>query len=514
MNDKDEATRPQDGAEPDETGTDETGADETDTGEAGTDETGTDDRTDETGTGEAGPRAEDADAALARLVAADPAADVEPRLGVLRAKVDAARADTPADAPTGETPAAAASGDELAARRARRRPWLAAAAVAGVVVIGGAGYAAGTASVLAGGEGASGDVASVSDAEIGVAEPAVPLQGGGADGGAGAATSGEAMGRAGVGGGAADTSYPTWFEGRAIFDGSGLSTAAGTAEAYALDAREVATQESAQRLATALGVEGEPRWSYGAWMVGPEDGQGPTVWLSADGSAYFSYNDPRVDPWRCDVASDGTEACPTPPATQLSDEQARAALLDVMSRIGLDGAAYEVEVQPATGEDPVRWATAYQVVDGRRTGVQLSASVADQGVAWVDGALAQPVSIGEYPVVSPAEAVERLADPRFSGSSWPIAYAEEAGPLDEPVQPAQDEPTPPPGPPAPGAAISWPVSEVTITEARLGLAQHHQRDGSVLVLPTYELADAQGNAWSVLAVADDAIDFDVPPSGR
>jgi hypothetical protein len=56
------------------------------------------------------------------------------------------------------------------------------------------------------------------------------------------------------------------------------------------------------------------------------------------------------------------------------------------------------------------------------------------------------------------------------------------------------------------------VSEVTITEARLGLAQHHQRDGSVLVLPAYELRDAQGNSWSVIAVAEEAMDFTAPIS--
>jgi hypothetical protein len=51
------------------------------------------------------------------------------------------------------------------------------------------------------------------------------------------------------------------------------------------------------------------------------------------------------------------------------------------------------------------------------------------------------------------------------------------------------------------------VSQVTITEARLGLAQHQQEDGATLLVPAYELRDDEGNAWSVIAVAEDALDF-------
>lgn len=451
------------------------------------------------------------DTAYERLVAADPGADAEPRLAVLRAKVDAARVEKPAPL-TGDVPAVAPSADELGARRAqRRRPWLVAAAVAGAVAIGGGGYAAGTAALLADGTGADGS----GTTEAG-AEPAVPMPG---DGEGDAATSGEAMAdgstRAETGGfgGAADSSFPTWFEGRAIFHASGLSTQPTSAVAYALDARAVATEESARRLAAALDVEGEPTWSYGAWSAGPQDGTGPTVWLSADGSAYFSYNDPQADPWRCDTAAEDVEhSCPQPPASQVSEGDAIAALSDVMTRVGLDLSGYELEVQPATEGDPVRWVLAYQIVDGKRTGLQVSASVGDAGVAWVDGSLAQPTSIGEYPVISPAAAVERLGDPRFAGSAWPIASAEEIGVAEHPVDPGPGEPTRPPAPPSPGTAISWPVSEVTITEARLGLAQHHQRDGTVLVLPAYELGDGQGNSWSVIAVAEEAMDFTAPAS--
>jgi hypothetical protein len=53
------------------------------------------------------------------------------------------------------------------------------------------------------------------------------------------------------------------------------------------------------------------------------------------------------------------------------------------------------------------------------------------------------------------------------------------------------------------------VNDVEIVEARLGLASQWQPDGSVLVVPAYEFTDADGGAWSVIAVADDALDFAV-----
>ncbi len=48
---------------------------------------------------------------------------------------------------------------------------------------------------------------------------------------------------------------------------------------------------------------------------------------------------------------------------------------------------------------------------------------------------------------------------------------------------------------------------MTITDARLGLAVQHQPDGAAVLLPAYELSDAAGNVWSVVAVVDDQLDF-------
>ncbi|MHB1290335.1 hypothetical protein, partial [Georgenia sp.] len=106
---------------------------------------------------------------------------------------------------------------------------------------------------------------------------------------------------------------------------------------------------------------------------------------------------------------------------------------------------------------------------------------------------------------SAAAAVDRLTDPRFGtiGFAWPAA---EGGPVDTFVP----EPTPsgPPTTAVAGGAIPWPVADITLVSATLGLAQHHDLGSrSALLVPAYEFADADGRRWSVIAVAEESLDL-------
>jgi hypothetical protein len=89
-------------------------------------------------------------------------------------------------------------------------------------------------------------------------------------------------------------------------------------------------------------------------------------------------------------------------------------------------------------------------------------------------------------------------------TAMPLAAREQAV-VDEPWV----APTAPPAVPTPGASLAWPVNDVEIVGARLGLAGQWQPDGSVLQVPAYEFTDAGGGTWSVIAVADSALDFGV-----
>ncbi|WP_430645711.1 hypothetical protein [Agromyces sp. GXS1127] len=433
---------------------------------------------------------------MTELRAADPAAGIEPREGFADEVVARAAAESAGAAPQAggsESPNAAASAAapfaDLATERARRRRrWIPVAAVAAsLVVVGAVGYGVGA---------ATGTTTNLADA----AAPPISLQGQAG----GAATEGSlvAPGAADermAGAGAADLSYPYGF-GRNAFHASGLSTAVGTAAAYAFDAPAASDPATIAALASALGVEGEPVLADGAWTVGPQDGSAPTLWVSLDGTMSFSYTNPALDPWVC---AEDTGVC-EPSGTVPSEQAAIEALRGLLAAAGRDPAAYEFTSESWEGA-VTRTASAWPVVDGQRIDTGWSVEVTDEGLYSAYGALAELVPLGDYAVVSEQEAFERLSDPRFGAqmTMMPLAAREQV--TEEVTE--WVPPTAPPAVPSAGTAVSWPVNDVEIVEARLGLASQWQPDGSVLVVPAYEFTDADGGAWSVVAVADDELDF-------
>jgi hypothetical protein len=483
--------------------------------------------------------------AFDRLRAADPAHDApEPAAGVLRAKVDALigegapAAGAPATAaPSGPAPDGSGT-DELARRRSWRRPqWLVAAAVAGFVAVGGGGYAAGSSGLLAGGAGAA-DTSSA-------AAPPIMLDGPGdaardaADGaeseamGDIAPQSQEEIGREPAVG---TLLYPA--PSHTVFHvGAGLSDAAGELAAYTLDARSAYSKETAEKAARALGLRGEARQEDGAWVVGPNDGTAGNLTVAADGQTSIWFNDVWPDSWRCDVVEpyipddaavdDGSAAagegssggapdskggdvppCPEDGAGAPSEAAATDELRRLMRALDADVAAFDFEAH-ATGMGTT--ISAYHRIDGRQTGLSWSVTMSGTGsdvtVVSLNGFLAPVTELGVYPVVSEREAVARLGDARFGATpgyarnpaaeTWAESWAGDA----EDVMPDQ-----PPAALEPGARIAWPVRDVTITSAQLGVAQHTLTDGAVVLIPAYEMTGTGGN-WSVIAVADDLLDF-------
>ena len=465
--------------------------------------------------------AEAGEAFVRRVSAADPARTLEVDAQALRAAVDSR--------------VAVGGVDEVARARARRwTSWpvrVAGVAAAALVVGGGGGYAIGAA-----GDGTA------------PASPVITLQEGpGMDESSEWASQEPAVAAGAVPLGSPDAAvmdrsyFPGY--GRTVFMASGLSQEGGSARAYAFDPARVFDEESITRVASGLGVSGTAVLQDGYWQVGPNDGTAPSVTLYPDGTASVSYYDPTTDPWSCvpqpDVqpsegetdggaGSEPSEGMVAPDSCVQRDlgpapqgEAAVSAARDVLVAIGVDPAGFEL-VTENWGDEMWSYVTAYQVVDGQRSGVQWSVSFTGGGLQSLSGSLAPLLELGEYTVISPAKAVERLTDPRFGSSMGPIMYegtmkgatdaagaegqaAEgDAGTSDLSVAPAQ--PTLPPTLTA-GSPLRWPVVEVTITGARLGLALQTQPDGAAVLMPTYELTAADGAVWSVIAVADDELDF-------
>ena len=414
---------------------------------------------------------EPTDDAFARLQAADPAANIEPSAGFTDRVI--AEASTAPEVVT------------LATERERRRPlWQTlVGAAAAIAIVGGTGFGIGA-------SGVGTPVSSTADAPISLGESAAePLVGPQTvEGGPTVGETKDSVAR-----------YPGFYGGRYTYTAVGLGTEPGTANGYGFDPRSVSNPETIAALAAAFGVEGAPELKDGAWQVGPQDGTGSSIYVSLDGTLSFSYYNSAIQPWQCDengaCAENGAAA---------GEESALSTLRDLLGKLGYNLSDFELSAQTWEGSLTTH-AVAWRLVDGQRTDQSISIDVAESGITNANGTLAPIVELGEYSIVSEQEAFERLYDSRFGGfmSGGPIAL--EGMVVDD----AQEyvPPTEPPATPVPGASVSWPVTNVQIVSARLGLASQYQPDGSVLLVPAYEFTDSNGGTWSVIAVAESHLDF-------
>jgi hypothetical protein len=457
------------------------------------------------------------DARLEQLKAADPARNVAPDLPRLEATVRDRIAAHPAHDD---------GLDEISGRRNRYTPawtgWVAAAAAAAVVV-GGGGFALGRTSAPPGEP--AGAVISTGRQEAS---------------GQGADTAGGQEGGAGVRSGTAyqtDMSAPA-FAGRIVFTASGFSSAGGSAKAWSFAPVRVFSRATAHRLMDTLGMKGEAQLLDGAWLAGAQDGSAAMLRIDPDGVTSFSYYDPTKDPAMCmkeqeirkqdSGASDpespqdlrttnrGCDPVNSPPPPAPEGKEAVRKTRELLSSFGVDPNAFEFE-QLGEVNSFMTHITAHAVVDGHRSGATWSMSWVEDGLQSLNGALAPIVSLGSYDIVSEREAVARLVDPRFgAGGSYGIFAGDTRGGTtlqgggsvsgSTGKTETTQERTVPPTPEA-GSAISWPVENVTLTKARLGIAMHMQHGGAALLLPTYELSSSDGRSWSVLAIADKQLDF-------
>lgn len=442
------------------------------------------------------------DEAFARLQAADPAAGAEPDLAALRSSLTGA---------TGVVlPAATQRPDELAARRRRRGTrWAQVAAVAvGALVVGSAGYGLGAGALTA-------NESAGSSADLAVA----PERAAGDSAVAGSSGAGTSSGSESAQSLADSKMSSYWYGGRTVFSAQGLSDAGGSAHAWAMDAASVVSADTASRLASALGLSGDPQQQWGSWVVGSTDGSGPSLSLSGDGQASVSFYDPSRDPWTCQEGQtpDSSGMCGSSGDAVAGDaaiEQARM----LLTSLGVDLTDWQLAVQD-TGTSLQTTVVATHVLDGVSTGLTWNLTYVGSGLQSLWGTVAPLVDLGAYDVVSPAQAVARLNDPRFGatgGGVMPlmegradgtVSSAEGSEPMVDGDTTVDDGTVTVPATVQPGSSIGWPVSKVTIVSAQLGVAVTTLPSGAVVLAPTYTLSDATGATWSVIAVADSGLDL-------
>ncbi|WP_296198139.1 hypothetical protein [uncultured Microbacterium sp.] len=405
----------------------------------------------------------------------------------------------------------------LEAARSRRRWLITSAAAASALVLLGGGFAAGS---LVGSH----------DQPTALSAPAIAPVPNGANGTTeGSRAASDATG--GVG------STSGGYGGRTVFTASGLGTEASTGQAYTLQPTSDLVS-TLRVLAASLGIAGDPITQDGTTRIGDDTGQGKVAYVYADGSFSFS---------------DGTKAwgggCVVPPATSegsatqdgpvsgaiqiapctnndasasaptISSADATARVNDLLKAAGWDASSWRLETMSSDGYVTV---TGTLLIDGVESDQTLNAAFVGDDVANAWFSLASATSAGNYPVISPSDAVARLSDPRFGASGGMMPYA--AVRADDVGAESGSATTGSAGsdaaPPArfeAGSPIPWPVSRVTITSAERVLtsvwpasatpAAPASEPTSPILVPAYRLSAADGSSWTVIAVADSSLDF-------
>lgn len=452
------------------------------------------------------------DEAIDRIRAADPARAQATDLASLRRAVDRHIESEASGPDDGDTMADGDEliRDELAARRAkrsRRRAWV--AGIAASALVGTGGYLVGLTSGGAGGGDSAADSAEEAPA-VSAADSGAELDSSG--GGAGGAEMGPTEAQDGAEQYEDADTRLAW--GRVVFVASGLPDETGSAEAFAYDATSTDPETTVTELAAALGIDGEAvEEGGGYWVVRGSDGR--TVEADADGTASVGYSDPSLDPWVCTVeGSDapapdsggdggGTSSVGACPDETSAPADPVGTARDFLGTIGVDVADLRLDVESSGGGTAT--------VSGYRSDAAgdtptWNVTVADGGVYSAWGWLASVVPLGSYDTVSATTAVERLTDPRFgAGGIQPLA--EDGLTVLDGDASVSSQPRVPDAPVEPGSDIPWPVTTYTISAAELGLGTYSLPDGSVVLLPTWSLTSEEGLTWSVVAVADDQLDF-------
>jgi hypothetical protein len=223
----------------------------------------------------------------------------------------------------------------------------------------------------------------------------------------------------------------------------------------------------------------------------------------------------------------GPSCAPKNAAPLGTTSDAIAASKDIVKTLGLDPANFQWDAtSPSDQGQPVIYVSASQVVNGQLTGLAEQFTFGGGNkLSNFYGFAAPLVSLGSYGVISEKDAVARLMDPAFGSSFGPIAYdtmrggvapmMKGAGGSSNSSDTVTASSAPVPAPTVPttptaGGQFSWPVSQVTIVKADLGVAQYYEPNGAVVLLPTYQLTGSDKSTWTVIAVDKSALDTTVP----
>lgn len=309
--------------------------------------------------------------------------------------------------------------------------------------------------------------------------------------------------------------------------GSSLSTAGSSGPVYQLVLDTANHEARAAELAEVFGIDGSVRESeysqadFPTWVVGPQDGTGMDLTLSAYGTGDWWFNDPSASSiYVCDSSVTSVDAadygCVLPSEAPANEapvgDEARALAKALFASTGYQAAAADIEI--TSGDDGTN-ATAYLTVEGTKTGLSWSAYWSNTGaLAYAYGHSVHPEARGTFDTVSPTDAVQRLSDYRWFGSSGPefqggmMMYARGAELGDAPgAEPGSGEEfesnTEPVIPPASEPAPE--IVEVTVEDATSTLLLMWDAEGNAWLVPGYAMKMPEGWWNAVVSLVDGVI---------
>ena len=378
-----------------------------------------------------------------------------------------------------------------------------------------------------------------------------------AGGSAGAAAGEEARQMSTDAAATADISTMPAFGGFTFEVGEGLPELPANATAYEFPPGAEADESTVAALAEALGVGAPPEpvddeTTGLLWRAGPDDGTAPSLGVSRDPQLSWYYSgawadqpgmvcrevepavslldepaDPSLESTTAStsliggdaVAGDvgaGTDPCvaPEPPAGVPTAAEAEARANDLLTSLGEEPGAYELETYADEWSASV---VAWPSLDGVRSPMSWGFGFGGEGVLqWANGSLAEPVPAGPYPLVDLETAVARL-----TAQNAPLAARDL--PLVDVAEPAPDEatgtgsadaaaastvaPDAPVAidPPVPGTdpAVTVEPTVAILVDVRPDLWWTWDADGSVWLLPAYTFTDTEDRQHTVPAVTDE-----------
>ncbi|MER5180917.1 hypothetical protein ABT009_21500 [Streptomyces sp. NPDC002896] len=263
-------------------------------------------------------------------------------------------------------------------------------------------------------------------------------------------------------------------------------------------ARGEVSASEVTRLAKALGVEGTPKVSAGAWTVGPaKDGSGPSLQVTKQAPGTWTFS--RYAPGASDNCESATKCADTGTAPggegdAVSEQVAKKAAAPVLKALGQDdakldarqlmGAVRVVNAEPEIGGLPTY---------GWSTGIQVGA---DGQVVGGSGQLKKPVKGDTYPVISARETLDLLNRSATGGGRVGIGGCASAVPLE-----GQDEKD------APCDSTASPATPQTVAVrgATFGLAVHFV-DGRQTLVPSWLFEVRPKGAEDSFTITHPAVD--------